>query len=272
MGLGRAIAGELLDRGASVAVCARGRDELALAEEELAATFGAERLLAIPCDVAVAAEVDAAIDQVVGRFGALTTAVCNAGVYGPMGRIEEVDLDEWRRAIDVNLMGFVHVCRAAIPILRAGGRGKIILISGGGATGPMPFITAYAASKAAAVRLAESLANELSAERIDVNAVAPGALATRLVDQVLAAGPEVVGGDFYARNATWKREGATPLSLGAELVAFLASRRSDGITGRLISAQWDPWPRLAELREQLSDTDIYTLRRIVPDDRGVSFD
>jgi 3-oxoacyl-[acyl-carrier protein] reductase len=146
--------------------------------------------------------------------------------------------------------------------------GKIINLSGGGATNPLPRISAYAASKAAVVRFTETLALELLEHHVDVNAVAPGALATRLTDQLLLAGPERVGAAFHARMARIKDEGGTPLEVGASLCAYLGSAASDGITGKLISAQWDPWEKLQEHRRDLDSTDIYTLRRIVPKDRG----
>ena len=117
----------------------------------------------------------------------------------------------------------------------------------------------------------ETLAEELRPFHIDVNGIAPGALATRLMNEVLAAGPEKVGQAFYDKNKKWKAEGATPLHLGAGLAVYLASSQSDGITGKLISAQWDPWARLHEHREELASSDIYCLRRIVPEDRGKKF-
>ena len=89
-----------------------------------------------------------------------------------------------------------------------------------------------------------------------------------IVDEVLAAGPEKVGAAFYEKNKTWKEKGATPLEFGAGLAVYLASAESNGITGKLISAQWDPWKTLHEHREELAKSDIYCLRRIVPEDRG----
>jgi 3-oxoacyl-[acyl-carrier protein] reductase len=179
-----------------------------------------------------------------------------------------VDLNEWRRALDINLFGVLLPARAVIPHFKKAGSGKIVVLSGGGATNPLPNISCYAASKAAAVRLMETLAEELRSSNIDVNAVAPGALKTRLVDQVLAAGPDKVGEAFFAKNKKWAQEGATPLELGADLCVYLASKESDGITGKLISAQWDPWRTLQEHRGELAKSDIYCLRRIVPEDRG----
>src|ERR1041385_4031285 len=134
-----------------------------------------------------------------------------------MGPTESVDLSEWRRAMDINLYGVLLPCRALIPHFKRAGRGKIVILSGGGATNPLPNISAYAASKAAAVRLMETLAEELRTSHIDVNAIAPGALATRLVDEVRAAGPEKVGEAFFEKNKQWKAKEATSLDLGASL-------------------------------------------------------
>jgi 3-oxoacyl-[acyl-carrier protein] reductase len=265
-GLGKAIAAQFLREGASVAICARDAALLESTREELAASGG--RVIAQACDVSDEKQVADLVAFTVAEFGEVHALVSNAGVYGPMGPTEEVDLAEWRRALDINLFGTLLPCRAIIPHFKRAGRGKIVIISGGGATNPLPNISAYAASKAAVVRLMETFAEELKPFGVDVNAVAPGALKTRLVEQVLAAGPETVGEAFFAKNKKWAEEGATPLELGAGLCAWLASRESDGITGKLISAQWDPWSRLHEHREELSTSDIYCLRRIVPEDRG----
>jgi 3-oxoacyl-[acyl-carrier protein] reductase len=132
----------------------------------------------------------------------------------------------------------------------------------------MPRLSAYAASKAAVVRLAETLADEVREAGIDVNAIAPGAMNTRLLDDILEAGPHRVGEVFYAKAMTQRSEGGTALAVGAALCVFLASHASDGITGRLISAVWDPWSTLSQRLSELDGSDIYTLRRIVPEDRG----
>ena len=265
-GLGKVIAAQLLREGAGVLICARDAALLAATRDELAATGG--KGLAKTCDVFDERQVAELTELALREFGTIHTLVSNAGVYGPMGPTEEVDLGEWKRAIEINLYGTLLPCRALIPHFKKAGRGKIIIVSGGGATNPLPNISSYAASKAAVVRLMETLAEELRQHQIDVNAIAPGALKTRLVEQVLAAGPEKVGAAFFAKNKTWAEEGATPLELGAKLCAYLASAESDCITGKLISAQWDPWDRLHEFRDELATSDIYCLRRIVPEDRG----
>jgi 3-oxoacyl-[acyl-carrier protein] reductase len=266
-GLGKVIAGHFLREGANAVICARGEKELFATRDELAKQFPAQKVFAKTCDVSNEAQVNDLVAFTLRELGPLHALVLNAGVYGPMGATESVPLDEWRRAMDINLYGVLLPCRAVIPLFKKNGRGKIVVLSGGGATNPMPNISAYAASKAAVIRLVETLAGELKPFCVDVNAIAPGALKTRFVDQVLAAGPEKVGAAFFAKNKQWAQTGAVPLELGAKLAVYLASAQSDGITGKLISAQWDPWEKLHEFKGDL-DSDIYTLRRIVPKDRG----
>ena len=267
-GLGKVIAEHFLREGANVALCARNEKELTATGGELAAKYSAAKVVAKPCDVSNETQVNEFVAFASRELGPLHALVLNAGVYGPMGPTESVDLAEWRRAMDINLYGVLLPCRALIPQFKQAGRGKIIVLSGGGATNPLPNISSYAASKAAVVRLMETLAEELKPHRVDVNAIAPGAMVTRLVDEVLAAGPEKVGAAFFEKNQQWKEKGATSPELGAALAVYLASAASDGISGKLLSAQWDPWRTLHEHREELAKTDIYCLRRIVPEDRG----
>jgi 3-oxoacyl-[acyl-carrier protein] reductase len=268
-GLGQAIAEHFVRAGASVLLVARNDDLLARVEGELAplACRPGQRVCRARGDVSAPEDCQRIAAHALEALGGLTALVNNAGVYGPMGPIEEVDWGEWVRAVQINLFGTVLMCRAVIPHLRASGYGKIINLSGGGATAPLPRITAYAASKVAVVRLTESFAAELEDARVDVNAIAPGALNTRLLDEVLAAGPEKVGRAFYERSLKQSAEGGVPLDRGAALAVFLASARSDGITGRLLSAAWDDWEGLPPRREALARSDVYTLRRIVPEDR-----
>ena len=271
-GLGLEIARRFVASGARVLICARDSSALDRARVELesiASDPGSIEAAAV--DVALPEAVEGMVARALERFSRIDVLVNNAGVYGPKGPIEDVAWDEWDQAIRVNLLGSVLCCRAVLPNFRANGYGKIIQLSGGGATSPLPRLSAYAASKAAVVRFAETLAEEVRGTGIDVNAVAPGALNTRLLDEVLDAGPELVGDSFYERALEQRSSGGTPLELAARLAVFLASADSDGITGKLISAPWDPWTELAAHADALRETDVYTLRRIVPADRGLSW-
>jgi len=271
-GLGLAIANAYVAAGASVLICARGEELLEDAHRALARAAGREQVVASePADVANPDDVKRLAARALSMFPQVHVLVNNAGVYGPMGSIETVDWMEWVRAMEINVHGSVLPCRALLPHFKERRYGKIVQVSGGGATNPLPRISAYAASKAAVVRFAESLALEVKAFNIDVNSIAPGALATRMLDEVLAAGPGAVGDEFYDRMVKTKEQGGTPLEVGAALAVFLGSAASDGITGRLLSAVWDPWEQLASHREDLDRSDVYTLRRIVPKDRGFTW-
>ena len=268
-GLGKEIARAYLAAGANVLICARSVADLQQAQSELqqgVANSGC--VLAEIADVSRTEDASRIVNVALKRWGHVDVLVNNAGVYGPLGPSDETDWSEWTRAIEINVYGSVLPTRALLPHFKERRYGKIVQISGGGATNPLPRITAYAASKAAVIRFAESVAEEVRDFGIDVNAIAPGALNTRMLDQVIASGPAAVGEVFHARMERIKAEGGTSLQRGAALAVFLGSAASDGLTGRLISAAWDPWEDLTNRREEIAGTDIYTLRRITPADRG----
>jgi NAD(P)-dependent dehydrogenase (short-subunit alcohol dehydrogenase family) len=271
-GLGLEIARHYLRAGIEgICVCGRDPSVLYAARAELLREAGSgQEVIAEVADVSSQTDVRRLIDATLEQFPQLTILVNNAGVYGPKGRIDEVDWDEWARAIEINLLGSVLPARALAPHFARLAYGKIVQLSGGGATNPLPGLSAYAASKAAVVRFAETLAEELREHHVDVNAVAPGALNTRMLDEVLAAGPERVGEPFYQRALEQRDSGGVPLARGAELAVWLASAASDGVTAKLLSAVWDPWSELPEHLDELA-SDIYTLRRIVPRDRGLDW-
>lgn len=271
-GFGLETARKYVSAGASVLLCARNADLLAAARRELAEKAGlGQRIVSVAGDVSSAQDVQHVVETTLEHFDRIDVLVNSAGIYGPMGSIEGLDWEEWTRAIEINLFGSVLMCRAVLPHMKRQMHGKIIQLSGGGATNPMPNISAYAASKAAIVRFAETLAEEVRAFNIDVNAIAPGALNTRMLDEVLEAGPAKVGQDFFDRAVKQKRSGGAGLDPGANLAVFLASDLSDGITGKLISAVWDNWAEWPTHRDELRTSDAYTLRRIAGRDRGMGW-
>ncbi len=271
-GLGFEIAKKYVQAGADVMLCARSATLLdaARAELEVMATPG-QKIVANVADVASEADVQALVANTLKALGGCHILVNNAGVYGPKGEIESVDWAEWVKTIEINVYGSILMCRALLPHFKAQRYGKVIQLSGGGATNPLPRISAYAVSKAAIVRFAETLAEEVRGIGIDVNAIAPGALNTRMLDEVLQAGPEKVGQAFYDRSLQQKESGGAPLDKGANLALFLASAASDGITAKLISAVWDDWEHWPDHLDELSSSDAYTLRRIAGRDRGFTW-
>jgi NAD(P)-dependent dehydrogenase (short-subunit alcohol dehydrogenase family) len=271
-GLGFEISRKYVDAGANLMICARNSALLETVRDDLMSrAMPGQIVVAKVADVSQEADVAGLVADTVEHFGRLDILVNNAGVYGPKGAIEDIDWREWVSAIEINLFGSILMCRAVIPHFKAAGRGKIIQLSGGGATSPMPMISAYAASKAGIVRFIETIAGELRDHHIDVNAIAPGALNTRMLDEILAAGPEKVGQAYYERCLKQRDSGGAPMENAAQLAVFLGGFLSDGITGKLISAVWDPWEDLPQHLDELNATDIYTLRRIVPKDRGMGW-
>jgi NAD(P)-dependent dehydrogenase (short-subunit alcohol dehydrogenase family) len=271
-GLGLEIAMQYVAAGASVIICARDESMLSEAAEVLKRSASHDQVIFhMVADVAESEAVDALIDFAIDKMGRIDILVNNAGIYGPKGPTDSVDWVQWVQAINVNLLGSVLMCRAVIPHMKRQGYGKIVQLSGGGATNPLPNLSSYAVSKAGIVRFIETLAIEAAEYAIEANAIAPGALNTRMLDEVLASGPEVVGKEFYERALQQKASGGAGLEKGARLAVFLGSADSDGISGKLISAIWDPWEEMDRYKADLEDSDIYTLRRIVPSDRGLDW-
>lgn len=262
-GLGQAIALHFAREGASLALLARGAAglECLLPKLRAAKIRDDQKFRPIPVDLADADDVERAVRVCMREFDGVDILVNNAAVQGPIGPFEQTDWREWRSTLDVNLFAPARLCQLLIPAMRRRRGGKIVNIAGGGATTPRPDFSAYAAAKCALVRLTETLAEELKQDGIDVNAVSPGAMNTRMLDELLSAGPDAAPREFDAALKR-KLEGGTPPERAAGLVALLASSLSNGITGKLISAVWDDWEHLPDRREELDASEIYTLRRV----------
>jgi NAD(P)-dependent dehydrogenase (short-subunit alcohol dehydrogenase family) len=253
MGIGLEVSQELARRGARVLVAARTGDAVDGAVAALAGSGHEGHRLDVS-DVGAWPAVLESID----RSGPLDGLVAAAGVLGPIGPLDEVVPEQLVQALSVNLTGTMLALHHAIPRLRESG-GRAVTFSGGGATSPLPRYDAYAASKAAVVRLTENVSADGD---VAVNAVAPGFVATRMHDWTLEAGEDAAGADYFKRTKAQLAAGGFPAREAAELVCFLLSDDADGISGRLLSAQWDPWRDegfRARLRAQPA---LGTLRRI----------
>ena len=261
-GIGRALVERLLSRGHQVWGLARSDQSDFAAQNPT--HFRASR-----CDVAIWTEVERAAADVTAAWPQLDGLIACAGLQGEIGRTLAADPTRWSATVRANLDGTFHALRAFAPLLvHAPRRAKIVCFSGGGATKPRTNFSAYGVAKTGVVRLVETIAEEERGRPLDINAVAPGAIHTRLTDEVLALGPDVVGAGEYAAAMKQKAAGNAPLEKALGLVEWLLSPASDGISGRLLAAPWDPWPTLDQHAAELAGSDIYTLRRIVPEERG----
>lgn len=261
-GIGRYTAETFASHGARLALCARSLDQLDEVRAGVEDRSGTEALVEA-LDVSEWAAVQRFAAAVHDRFGKADVLVNNAGTYGPIGPLVDASPDEWVRAIRVNLLGVVHGIKAFAPRMVAAGGGRIINVAGAGIGSPHSptNVGAYSASKAGVVALTETVARELAPRNVHVNAVAPGAIGTALNEELVRAGPERAGPDLHARAVRW-REGGDPIEKVGELMLFLASGRSGALTGKLLSAKWDPLDRIAADPDAVNRSSLYALRRI----------
>lgn len=264
-GIGRACAEAALAAGARVVVCGRDPARLEATTAALVSRFG-DGVTGRAADVSDPAAVDVLVSEATEWLGRLDGLVHAAGVMGPIGPAIEQSPTEWWEALRVNLLGTFLVLRSAARAMPVGGR--MVALSGGGATGPFPNYTAYGAGKAAVVRLVETLAHEW-AGRIEINALAPGFVATDIHEATLAAGASA-GREYLERTRSELEAGGVPAEVAGRAAVFLLSPRSNGLTGRLLAAAWDEWWRWPEHRERIAAGDLYTLRRIVGEERSAS--
>jgi NAD(P)-dependent dehydrogenase (short-subunit alcohol dehydrogenase family) len=265
-GIGKAVAKKFFAEGASLMLSARSADELASAKmdllgtiEESAADHGTIEIF--PADVSRKDDARALIKKTIETFGAIDILVNAAGIYGAIGPVVSVDFEKWKDAFMVNLFGTFNVIQETLPAFMEKKSGKIINFSGGG-DGPLPNFSSYSSSKVGVVRLTETLAQEIKEYGITVNAVAPGAVNTNILEDALKAGEEVVGKEMYAKFLKQKEEGGVPPEKAAELCAFLASSDSDGLSGKLISAIWDDFGSWDAAKiKVIMDSNKLTLRR-----------
>jgi 3-oxoacyl-[acyl-carrier protein] reductase len=259
-GIGKAVALAYVHEGAHVALISRTLSDLQEVAQEIK-SFGGKALV-LQGDISKKKDVDRIVYSVVQNFGRIDILVNNAGVLGPIGLVTDNDVQEWQRTIKTNLFGTMLCCRAVLSVMVKQHEGKILNLSGGGATSPRPRFSAYAASKSAVIGLTATLAEEMKPYNIQINAVAPGAIYTRLHEQVLAANLQAGEKELKASICA-KSSGDASLQKVTELAIFLASDDSYGLTGRLISAVWDDWRSLSKDRiEEILTGDLYTLRRI----------
>ena len=225
-GIGRGVATALAELGASLALVAR--DAAVLGDLVGGLTGGPHDAIAF--DVADERAWLAARPKI-APTGRLDGAVTAAAVIGPIGRVGEWRVDDFRRTLDVNVAGTLLAVTTCLEALRGGG--SVVTFSGGGATAPFPRFDSYATSKAAVVRLTENLAVELAPDDIRLNAIAPGFIVTPMHANILAAGPGAVGSQFFERTRAARERGAggTPPSSSTSSSRTCSPRNPPGSRG-----------------------------------------
>ena len=232
-GIGKATALLLAREGANVAVLSRTAEEIDAVAAEIEKAGG--KAISIPADVSDDADMKSVVAKVVERFGALDIVVANAGINGVWAPIEDITPDEWDQTISVNLRGTFLTIHHAVPRLEAAGGGAIVIISSinGTRTFTSPGASAYSATKAAQVTMAQQLALELGPRKIRVNAVCPGAIESEIDDNTEKRGVEKTEIKVEFPNGDIPITGGEPGKAEdvADVVLFLVSDASKHITG-----------------------------------------
>ncbi len=260
-GLGNVISHSLAQEGYRLVLADYSKENLDMSVAKLGQRKN--QLWTVAVDVSDPKQVAKMVKGSIRRFSRVDALVNAAGIYGPIGPFSENDISHWIKTININLIGSVLCARAVIPFMVKKKKGKIINFSGGGASQPFPNFSAYSTSKVGVVRLTETLAEELKNYNIQVNAIAPGAINTKMLSEALAAGPQKTGQAFYKKIKQQKKRGGDSPQLSADLILFLLSARSFNLSGKLISAKWDNWRQWGKKEiNAIMSSSIYSLRRI----------
>lgn len=254
-GIGRAIALSLADAGASVAVLARSAAEIDEVAGQVERDGGTA--FAATVDVTDQESVRSAMDAVTDQLGAVDLLVNNAGSNAAVGPAWEVDPGQWWWDVTVNLLGPFLCARAVLASMVERGRGRIVNVASGTAGRAFPFDTAYACSKAALVRLTDSLAAETRDQGVSVFALSPGNVDTRLNREVR----ESEAGQRWMGDVWENMPPSISAGVAARAVVFLAGGEGDALSGRWLDARQD-LAALASRAEAIIADDLYQLRLV----------
>lgn len=259
-GLGREIARQLAAAGAGVAVIARSEDQLAETVALIEDAGG--RALAAVADVTDRAAVEEAVENIGQHLGPINLLVNNAGKAGPVAPLWEADPDKWWSAVETNFRGAFLCCWAVLPGMIERKAGRIVNVTSNAGIYRWPYLSAYAISKAAVIKLTENLAVETKKHGVKVFSINPGMLRVGMTASLLAApvppeSPVGLVASWFRQEMSDGRE--VPLERGAELITLVASGRVDALSGRYFSV-YDDMEDLIGRAASIRRGDLYTLR------------
>jgi len=255
-GIGKRLALGFGQAGARVGLLSRSQAELDATKLEIEHAGGAA--LRIRADVRDFEQLSAAVDRMRVVFGGVQVLIAGAAVLGPIGPFAEEKPIKWADVLDTNILGVMHACRAVLPQMVERRSGKIIVLSGPGEADARPNFAVFAASKAAVVRLVETLAEEVRDHNVQVNAISPGGTYTSMTDEIIQAGARAGSKDLDEAEHV-RLTGGASAERQIQLALFLATERSNHVSGKLIYVN-DDWKRLEH--DNINPA-AYTLRRVM---------
>jgi len=264
-GLGREISFALWHKGYSLILIGRSKSQLL----EIKTTFedrANQSCEIIICDLSDDLALCEVIKNDISNYKKIDVLINNAAIHGPIDIFNKTNSKELKNIFQVNFFSPFALTKAVIPLMKKYG-GSVINISGGGAAGPRPYFSAYAASKAALVRFSETVALELKENNIRVNCVAPGMMPTKLLSETIPHIKNTEKKELDAINKVLTDKSYSYANV-IELILFLSSASSKNISGKLISAVWDNWQDWNKNILEINKNDLYTLRRITAKDKG----
>ena len=270
-GLGSALAFKYLNEGANLILIGRTDSKLNILKTKLIQNILLNQfIITIKLDLSNLNSIPKIINKELKKLPKVDILINCAAIQGPIGKSWENSFKDWEKSFNINFYSTMVMTNTILPFMLKNNSGSIINISGGGSTSSRPDFSSYAISKTALVRYTEILSDELSNTKIRVNSISPGVMATNMIKKVIK----------YKKNINNKNEviSANKVLLEGDnknnainLCIFLSTKESNGINGKLISALWDPWNEFKKYKSYIANSDIYTLRRIIPNDRGMNW-
>lgn len=255
-GIGKRLAIGFAATGAKVGLVARSKPELDLTKLEIEQAGGTAYNLR--ADVTDLESIRSAAERMRAHCGDIAVAICAAGIQGPVGPFVENPTRQWLETVETNFFGVANTLSIVLPEMIRLRHGKIVVLSGGGAAKPRANFSAYASSKAAVVRLVETVAEEVREHNVQLNCMSPGGAYTHMTDEILRAG-ERAGWKEHDEAMRVRLTGGVSADRQIALAQFLASERSNHVSGKLIHVQ-DDWKRLENSNVH---PEIYSLRRVL---------
>lgn len=267
-GIGKAIAEKFANEGCNLMLAARTKSELDSTSMAIQHEFNI-KVLVHRTDISNENSVKSMVIKTIKEFGNIDILVNNAGVIGPMGEISVINSEDFFQTFRNNVGGTIFCTKAVLPHMKKEKSGCIINLSGGGALFPLPYYDAYSASKASIVRLTENFAIEFADYNISVTAIAPGAVNTKMFDEQLKIEKQSIGEKNWQTLQNRLAKGGDSIEKAPELALYIASEMRPELNGKVISAIWDDWHLITKNKDKFVDSDVFTMRRIVPKDRDV---